>query len=354
MHYENYQPEDFLKDDDFIQWVKNPTDAQILFWEKWLSEHPEKALTVARAREIILSVRYKNYYQPAESEMMAVWENIRSGERSASSRAPWYRQLPLPAVTRYAAAAVIVLLLTLLSRNYLNQKDSQSESVAVSSPVRVEHRTARGEKTTLTLPDGSKIKLNAGSRIVYQSDFGRKNRDLTLEGEAFFDVTHDTSRPFRIRTGGLTTTVVGTSFNISAYEENPIIKVAVLTGKVRVMGESKSGGENEMLVVPDEMSVFAKETGGLTMEGFDRQLELGWKDNVIILKNAGFPEIKKVLEREYAVTFVVEKGLKVKEEFSAKFENAPIKKILDALNYTSRFQYNLVKDKVYVTQKHEK
>lgn len=352
MHYDHYTPEDFLKDDDFIQWVKNPTDAQILFWENWLRTHPEKKQVVATAKAIILSVRYKNSYQPSEADMKAVWENIRLGERSNSAKKQWFRVLPLSSLTRYAAVVAMVSLIALLAWKYTSRNTKATGPVAVKSVIRIDRQTVKGERRTVTLPDGSTVKLNAESRITYQSDFGEHNRNLVLEGEAFFDVMPDPSVPFNIRTGDLTTTVVGTSFNINAYPASPQIRVAVRTGKVKVA--SGEADTEKMLLLPDEMSVFEKKDGSLTSRQFDPLSEFGWVSNTIVLTNADFKEIKRVLEKEYAVTFVVEKGLNVKEDFSARFKDAPIRKVLDALNYTSRFQYNLVKDKVYVTQKNEK
>ena len=354
MHYENYTPEDFLKDDDFIQWVKNPTDEQRFFWESWLTIHPEKAETVAKAREIILSVRYKNYYQPSESDVRAVWENIQLGQRSERSEIRWTPRLTWPSLSRYAAAVAIIVLSSTLIWNYTQRKKTDSAPVAQTLPVRIELKTSKGEKDTLRLPDGSTVTLNSGSRIVYESDFGKELRNLSLEGEAFFEVAPNPEIPFNIQTGQLTTTVVGTSFNINAYPGDPQIRVAVMTGKVKVAGQSETGEVSKLTLVPNQMSLFEKGKGDLTMTSFDADREFGWMSNTIVLKNADFQEIRKILEREYSVTFVVEKGLKVKEEFSAKFENAPIKKVLDALNYTSRFQYSLVKDKVYVTKKDEK
>ena len=354
MHYEKYTPEDFLKDDDFIQWVRNPTDAQSLFWENWLTTHPEKAQTVAKARDIILAVRYKNAYAPSESDMLTVWENIQRGLPSNTSGQHWSPKLTWPSIVRYAAAVVIVSISSWLVWNYSQRKEIDSKVVAGVVSNLVEHKTGRGRKETVTLPDGSMVTLNSESRISYQSNFGQGKRDVQLEGEAFFEVTPDPAQPFNIVTGDVVTTVVGTSFNINAYPDKRQIRVAVLTGKVKVADASGSEKDKVVTLVPNEMSVFEKETGRLVSSGFDAEQEFGWKNNTIVLKNADFQEIKKTLEREYAVTFVVDKGLKVKEEFSAKFENAPIKKVLDALNYTSRFQYNLVKDKVYVTKKDEK
>lgn len=354
MPYENYRPEDFIKDDDFVQWVKNPADEQIAFWGKWLSEHPEKAQSVAAAREIILAVRYKNHFQASESDFKVVWANIQAARQSIVSEAERGSLWLWPSFARAAAAVVIISMAALLAWQYTGRREGTARTDSARMASLIEFRTSKGRKNQITLPDGSRVRLNADSRINYRSDFGTGRRDVALDGEAFFEVTPDKTRPFRIQTGRLTTTVVGTSFNINAYADNPEIKVAVATGVVEVASELKTSSESMVRLRPEQMSVFDKTHKELTIKAFDPGLELAWVNDRIMLKNADFEEIRRVLERQYAVTFVVDKGLKVKEDFNATFENVPLKKVLDALNYTSEFHYKLVKDKVYVSRKNAK
>lgn len=353
MKYENYQLEDFLGDKDFIEWVTNPHSAQAKVWEKWLKEHPDASQAVELARNIILFTRYKNEYQPAESDMLQVLENIQQGKRSGRSGSAISTRF-VPLLARYAVAVIGVTLLSWLVWNYQKTADKVEVVSNQSTVTLVDKRAEKGEKVRLLLPDGSHAVLNAESKIVYSSDFGKEVRKLELEGEAFFEVKHDESKPFIIKTGDVETTVVGTSFNVHAYREENEIKVAVLTGKVRVKSNTdEQRKSSETILTPSEMITYQKSNGDVKKEQVEISNMVAWKDNTLILKNADFEEIKTTLERWYSVTFVVEKGLNVKEEFSARFQNAPLQKVLDALNYTSRFQYELIKDKVYVKRKDE-
>jgi transmembrane sensor len=353
MQYTDYQIADFLKDDDFVQWVRNPTHEQNIFWQNWLTQHTEKAQVVAEARAIILSTRYQNVYTPSDADLVSVWNQIQFGEKSQLSARRQLPRLTLPLLLRGIAAVGIVALGSFLVWQQTDKSRSPENRVVVNVN-RLDVKTAALEKRVVILPDGSTVKMNSRSKISYLSDFGKGNRELQLEGEAFFDVVPDSARPFRIYTGRLQTTVVGTTFNISAYAEDPHIRVAVKTGKVEVAEQANNDEAHKLLLMPDQMSLFEKAGNELTATSFDPDIEFGWTYPVIVLKNADFQEIKRVIEKEYAVTFVVEKGLRVREEFSAKFENAPLAKVLDALNYTSRFQYNLIKDKIYITRKDEK
>lgn len=350
MGYENFTTEEFIGDQDFVRWVKNPTAELDLFWADWLTRNPEQKQKVATARNIILSVQYKNQYQPNAGDMQAVWSKIQAADTDSQLASDTSRQL-WPVLFRSAAALVLISVAALTSWRYLNPTKIPTGQVAAKL---IEVKTARGKKDLLVLPDGSRITLNADSRITYQSDFGSTHRDLTLEGEAFFEVQPDKTKPFHIQTGNLTTTVVGTSFNINAHKADPQIKVAVSTGIVEVAADRQTPQESMVRLRPSQMTIFSKAQKELTVRSFDPDLELAWTNDRIALKNADFAQIKLVLERRYDVTFVVDKGLEVKEEFNATFENVSIDKILDALNYTSEFHYKLVKDKVFVTRKNAK
>jgi transmembrane sensor len=352
MNYENYQLEDFLGDKHFIEWVVNPDITHATFWNQWILEHPDKVQVIELAKHIVLFTRYKHEYQPTESEVLEVLENIQKGKRSGS-RVPLLSGSILPQVMRYAAVLFLVTGVSWLIWNYHRSEEPVPTVASQPTLKQVDRKAEKGEKLRLRLPDGSHVVLNAESKIVYFSDFGKDERKLELEGEAFFDVKHDASKPFIIKTGTLETTVLGTSFNVQAYREEGEIKVAVLTGKVRVRPMTERTKGEETILTSSEMVTYQKDDGTIRKEQVEIKNRVAWKDNTLLLKNASFEEIRSTIERWYSVTFVVENGLDVTEEFSAKFENAPLQKVLDALNYTSRFQYELIKDKVYVKRKDE-
>jgi transmembrane sensor len=351
MKYEEYQLEDFISDESFIQWIINPGSGQSSLWDKWIAEHPDKAHVIALAKEIVLQTRYKNTFQPRESDLLDVWENIQQGKTSERINSILWG---LPSrVFQYAAVFLLVSLASLLAWKYFDDKGTMQgvSDTAISGPVTKKAET--GEKIKVELPDGSKVILNSESQISYGGDFGKNTRKLELDGEAFFDVAHDSDRPFIIQTGAIETMVVGTSFNIKAYREAEEIKIAVQTGRVEVKTNAADHQSEKIVLVPAEMLTYQKDNGQLNKEKVNIGTIAAWQNNVLILKNADFKEIKETLERWYSVTFVVEEGLKVKEEFSARFNNVPLQRVLDALNYTSRFQYTLIKDKVYVKRKNE-
>lgn len=146
--------------------------------------------------------------------------------------------------TYWRAAAMIALVCTLgwlAYQKYLNKP--AADAVAIQSV-----RTTN-QKQTRTLPDGTVVTLNRGSRLSYPQTFGGEVREVTLTGEAFFEVTPDPTKPFRIKAKGTTVQVLGTSFNVRAYDDN--VKVAVKTGKVKFSARQK-----EVTLVKNETAAF--------------------------------------------------------------------------------------------------
>src|SRR5690606_5685030 len=122
-------------------------------------------------------------------------------------------------------------------------------------------------------------------------------------------------------------------------------------GQVKVENRSDSTSRQSDLLLPSEMFTYEKAEQKFNKEMVHIENAIAWKENILLLKNAGYEEIRDKLERWYAVTFIVEEGAEVREEFSARFQDAPLEEVLDALNYTSRFQYELKGDKIYVKRK---
>ncbi|RYZ95824.1 MAG: hypothetical protein EOP47_25055 [Sphingobacteriaceae bacterium] len=112
------------------------------------------------------------------------------------------------------------------------------------SPVHtLEVAAVNGNVTHITLGDGTKIWLNGGSKLKYPETFRGKLREITIEGEAFFDVAHDADHPFIVHTGDITTQVLGTSFNIKAYPDEQLLKVDVVSGKVGIVPSATAAVE---------------------------------------------------------------------------------------------------------------
>lgn len=208
--------------------------------------------------------------------------------------------------------------------------------------------TEKGQKLTLHLEDGSKVILNADSKIMYPEVFSPDSREVILEGEAFFEIAHDSLRPFMVQTGSIQTTVLGTSFNVLAYQAENVYEIALESGSVKIQNDS--AGKQEILLEPGEMVSFHTETGVMQKSALDPLQSFAWKDGIIFFEEAGFSEIKSTLERWYGVDIqTTGNAEKEKWAFSGKFENQSLRNILEALMFSHDFTYTLKHKTVHLT-----
>lgn len=169
--------------------------------------------------------------------------------------------------------------------------------------------TEKGQKATITLSDGTVVQLNSKSSITFPVKFSKLTRTITLTGEAFFKVNKDPDKPFIVTSGNLETTVLGTSFNIRVYPEDPTIEVTVASGRVKVESimdhSQKKSSKNSSLSIltQNQQAIFNKISHTLEKRDIDLHQYLAWKEGVIILNNTTVYEASKILERWYNVEF---------------------------------------------------
>ncbi|UII32481.1 DUF4974 domain-containing protein [Fulvivirga ulvae] len=205
-----------------------------------------------------------------------------------------------------------------------------------------------GQKSTIILSDGSKIILNSGSKISYPKAFSDSSRVITLEGEAFFDVVKDKTRPFSVVANGIVTTALGTSFNINA--RGPLCRIALATGKVIINNENdtRKNKNQQYILTPGEaleVNTSAKTTRKFT---FDQQSELLWKDGILYFRNTPLEYIVKRLELWYDVEFQFKNKTGMQKKYTGRFENASLEHVLDNMSYTLNFEYFIQGKKITI------
>ncbi|WP_020531220.1 FecR family protein [Flexithrix dorotheae] len=249
-------------------------------------------------------------------------------------------------------AAVFTLLL--MATWWLYKKNVSEPAIAETVQTIIKS-TELGQKKTLTLPDGSVVKLNAGSSISFSQPFTNGGtRLVSLKGEAFFDVKKNKAHPFKVITENMEIKVLGTSFNVKAYPEDQNEKVALVEGKVSAYNKEQNENLvfNEILM-PDQTLSLNKVNGEVKKIPL-QQADIGWKDNVIYLNEAGFEEIMEVLSRWYGVKFEIEKGdrIKIPDRYVGKFENKSLMEVLEGLSFSIHFDYEFDNDKkiIYITK----
>jgi ferric-dicitrate binding protein FerR (iron transport regulator) len=202
----------------------------------------------------------------------------------------------------------------------------------------------RGERLTITLNDGTSIKLNSRSSITFPDVFQTGSREVSLKGEAFFEVKRDTANPFIVKTDQVYTTVLGTSFNIKAFEEEDI-QVTVASGKVRVETSTTDGNNKRFLdtkiLTPGEQAVFEKETANLTKREVSLERNLAWKSNIIYFDDTPLSEVVKILGNWFDLEIKLENEELGSCLISGKYKSDKLTNILESLRFLQGIEYDI-------------
>ncbi len=213
------------------------------------------------------------------------------------------------------------------------QKGNQLSYTAKAPSDELVYNTLKvpfGRNFELVLSDGSKVHLNAGTSLRYPVQFipGR-DRQVFLTGEAFFDVAKDQNNPFIINSGDLNIRVLGTKFNVSAYEEDELTEVVLVEGSVGLYNKNEEFHNDSFLLAPGNKGSFDKHRNTLDSEKVITSLYTSWISGELVFRNMTFGNILKKMERHYNVS-ITNNNLDINQEkFNASFRNAPIEKVME-------------------------
>lgn len=233
----------------------------------------------------------------------------------------------------WAASAAAVLLFAIGGWAILRYNQQPAET-ALQPVAYTEHSTTAGQRKLLTLSDGSRVWLGNASTIRYREHFETGKRELFLEGQAFFEVTRDSTRPFLVHTEGLVTKVLGTSFNIKSYRGESQQTVTVATGKVSV--SPANDGQGWMLERGEQVTYHPAERTGIK-QMTDLSVALSWKNGELIFRNDPLKEIARQLERWYGVSIEITSPSITDKEFSLSIKDEPLQRVLKMLALAGDF-----------------
>lgn len=277
-----------------------------------------------------------------------IWETISKNE----SKAPKIRSIHKTFIRITAAAVFIGIVGTLFffyhTSNHHNtnfateqvkDKSKRNSNLEISHPQK--------ENKVIFLPDGSTVFLSPGSRLNYASTFdGKKKREVFLQGQGFFDIKHNASRPFIVHSGQVATTVLGTAFNIKAQPHEKYITVTVKRGKVSVSDRYKTLG----VITPREQITYNtdKQTSTLTKVANDSYLD--WKNGDLFINNLTLAQAAKLLEEQYKIRIIIKDSSIRELRFTATFpKNETLELALRSISEFNGLSYSINKDKSIVT-----
>ncbi len=250
-------------------------------------------------------------------------------------------------LTGFAASILIVL----VSIFWSVEKSKKLEVKEIQDVAIKEKKNLPGEKSIITLRDGTKVTLNSGSTLRYPEIFG-DTRTVVLEGEAYFNVAKDTSKPFIVISDAFKTIALGTAFNIQAFPEDNELKISLAEGKVllenNIHKKDCLSETNSIILNPGEEISYLKESKKVVKQNFDPNEILAWKDGTLIFKNKSFDEIIPVLERWYAVEFIKEDSVNTSGKLSDQFKNESLEIVMEGIAFAFGIKYKIENRKVLI------
>jgi len=257
-------------------------------------------------------------------------------------------------------ACLIVLLVSVVAVKMMDYKTSPAKDIEIA--------TAKGSIRKISLPDGSSVILNAGSRISYKKTFDAKHRALFLSGEALFDIAKDPKHPFVVNTQSMKIRVLGTKFNVKAYPDDNVAEASLFRGsielsvvnepdrkillkpseKIKVFKESVIPIEKESKIV-EPPTIKLIELGQVTKKLQDSiPEEMMWMNHQIVFDSELFGQIAKEMERKYNVSIIFKNEDAEKYKFTGRFDDIPIEQALNKLELIAKFNYKINGDVITI------
>jgi len=354
---------DLVEDEDFIRWVYEKKNSDNDFWESWLIQNPGKHMAIAEARQILESVKIGQHEVIGETEKNYEIERVLNTISFTSIENKSKSKLISFSKKWAYIAASFLFAATSIAFYFIAKKDKQSEKFsysAITTTKRLIENINTSEKPiSLKLPDESIVELAANSRIAYANNFDSTDtRDVYLSGKAFFKVTKNPLRPFRVFANEIVTKVLGTSFMIRSFEKDTIIQVTVRTGKVSVYSQSTANTKETsstylggIIVTPNQEIIYKR-----LSQQFEKNLldnpEVITADAVIekemLYEEAPLEQVFTQLSKIYEINIVYDNELLKKCTVTADLRNESFYKKLELICKAIGAQYEIIDGQVII------
>lgn len=394
--YLEYNLEQLLEEKSFIAWVLREENKK--GWEEFIAANPGFALKAKKAREIIMLLRDTSNVLDEES-VLEMWQNINRFEKFHQQKTKKHhfrkiftRAATILAIVSLAAAAYFYLndkgkdyqfetarwhnsanearLMLSNGEEVLLKKDNssidltQNNQLVINNDSVIDLSTRKsdnikmneviipfGKRSELLLADGTKVWLNAGSRLAFPSRFSQKTREVYLEGEACFKVAKNENQPFIVNAGDLDIKVLGTWFNVSAYASDKNIETVLLEGSVAVAKPKTFGlAKNEVILKPNQRASYNKQNTDINLYNEpEAELFIAWTEGWLQFSKESLHSVFTRLERYYDVEIILPDNFPPNELISGKLDlKDSLKEVIIALADVAKIEYRIANKKVYI------
>lgn len=349
--YKDYSATDFLEDSDFLRWLTDPTQEDHDYWNAFLKKYPHKRDDIKEA-SLLFRIFHSRENKLTLTEQYDLWKNIQAEGKSSKSEL-------VQQFLKYAAIFILVFFSGAVSYYFYQNTSVQDQFVlternpaiegeamvvlADGSKVSLEKQMSEisysnngqqlivnndtisqksaaekesinkvivsyGKKSMIVLSDGTKVWLNAGSQLVYPAVFVKETREVSLIGEAFFDVVKNPEKPFIVKASDVNVQVLGTRFDISAYPEDKTIQTVLEEGKINLKYSGNGLFKRDYVVemVPNQLVEFDKESREASSTMVNVSKFISWKEGMLEFEKVNLTRAFKQVERFYNVKILMD------------------------------------------------
>jgi len=339
--YSNYKFKDFISDETFCNYARGLNNGNVKAWEDWMQGNAKNKKIAEDAKRHIQLLSFKKKSLPDDyinKEWVRLATKIDINKQEITLKPNKKFKIKV-----WRNAAAVFLIFSLLSVLFFQESFfSHKNKIAYKEIV-----VPNGKIKKIILPDNTIVILNSDTKLKYSDNFGKKKREVFLEGEAYFDVTHNSAKPFIIHTCENTIQVLGTAFNVSSFPDNNIHFISLERGKIKI---KENEAEHYSNLYPNQIYLLIRKSNqSKIFKSQDIKLYSSWKNGEILFTNQTFANIATKLERSHNVIFNI-RNKKIKNcRYTGKFNRKQnIESILNIIKLTTPFNYEIKNDTINI------
>lgn len=309
------------------------TEEELRQVNTWISQSEENAHKLFRMEEI---------YHLGRENYVSDKKKIEQTEKKLYkilSKEKQNKLLRIRTLMKYAAAIIIVLIIG-TGANYWIQNSKINNSIIVET-------ASNDNVKEVTLPDGSKVWLNQSTILKYPREFAKTERNVFLEGEAYFEVTKNHAKPFIVQSEAMRVKVLGTTFNFKCNKSGKSAEATLIEGEIEIKGNHEEG----MIVLsPGQKAELSRTNKRLTVKQVDARLDAVWYNNLIPFEKADIYSIAQTLERFYNVKIILAPNIKIDNTYSGVLKRKDsIESVLKSLKNSIPIEYKIVGSSIFIS-----
>ncbi|SKC15779.1 FecR family protein [Dyadobacter psychrophilus] len=364
--YARYDIKDFLADEAFCRWVLHQKPADNAFWENWVRNNPDRASIVITAKELISEIHHAQHYL-SEDELQHELQRLSAARKSATEEMEYAESandgVAPNWLSRFSLALGVLTCLVVLFYFYTNSPTNTSQSQISQESLKDEKNEKWIEVTNnesitkyIALPDGSSVKLSPESKLSYPAAFVKNEREVLLNGEAFFDVTKNPESPFKVYTSDVVTTVLGTSFTVKAFDQDKDVRVVVKTGRVTVaanapQSKTQEPEKNELVLLPNQQVVYHRNEQKMKRSLIENPAQVGPADITsqnLVFEDAPVAKVFESLQKRYEVQIIYDADLMAGCQLTAELGQEPLFEKLGMICKAIQARYEVIDGQIVI------